>query len=264
MELFKQHRSLFQQQRSYCQEPDCIWQKGLAEVERRCSCSSKITQCRYKVSRDRTPNFHSLHFTFHPAALPRCNQRRAQPGPRPQPENNYTLLNILLKSKCVCWRCGSKQKNKCLIKKFTGKGQVTWTLNMHVIPKEGFGFFHPHVFPPLPQPKNQRRCKTRSMHVAKYSRCVFCMWMCATWYKRFNILSSSAGQQALQLHSHTVRVLDINSLYSVFSHGKIGKLASWKNWHQRYFTVACRAKKELEKKNLFPLYHLCRNYFSPH
>lgn len=95
--------------------------------ERRCSCSSKITQRRYKVSRHRTPNFHSPHFTFHPAALPRCNRRGAEPGPRPQPqpESNYTLLNILLKSKCVCWRCGSKQKNKCLIKKFTGKGQVT-------------------------------------------------------------------------------------------------------------------------------------------
>lgn len=125
MELFEQHRFPFQQQCSYCQEPDYIWQKGLAEEERRCSCSSKVMQRRYKVSQHRRPNFHSLHFTqqhFHV----RCNTHGAKPGPWPQPENNYTLLNILLKSKCMCWRCGSKQKNKCLIKEFTGKGQVTW------------------------------------------------------------------------------------------------------------------------------------------
>lgn len=140
MELFEQHRSPFQQRRSYCQEPDCIWQKGLAEVERRCGCSSKITQRRYKVSRHRTPNFHSLHFMFHPAALPRCNPRRAEPRPRPQPESNYALLNILLKSKRVC--VGGVDQNKRIsasLKNLLGEFES-------LDPEHAR---HPHVFPPL-------------------------------------------------------------------------------------------------------------------
>lgn len=95
-------------------------------------------------------------------------------------------------------------------------------------------------------PKNQRRCKTRSMHEAKYSG-----GRCATWYKWFNILSSSAGQQALQLHSHTVRVL-----FSIFSR---------KKWHQLSgISPSYFVQRRSLKKNYFLCPICVKIFFSPH